>query len=120
MCAARKLVTLRVRSEIDRLFQQGRRRRGRFMDIVAAPRPDAAQTRWLFVTSRKVGKAVVRNKVRRWLRECAREHARQMTRCWDIAVIGFTTAPEAGYWALLGEMETLLAAAGPLRAEKGQ
>ena len=62
-------------------------------------------------TGTKVGKAVVRNRVRRRLREIYRLHEEQFRPGWDLVVVARSRASEATY----GELEAqLLRAAGRL------
>ena len=59
----------------------------------------------------KVGKAVVRNRIRRRLREIYRLHEGAFRQGWDLVVVARSRAAEASY----GELETqLLRAAGRL------
>ena len=62
-------------------------------------------------TGTKVGKAVVRNRVRRRLREIYRLHEGKFRQGWDLVVVARSCAAEAAY----GELEKqLLRAAGRL------
>jgi len=50
--------------------------------------------------SRKVGNAVVRNRVKRWLREAIRHERRRLgasARAWDIVLIAHPSAADADY-----------------------
>ena len=62
-------------------------------------------------TGTKVGKAVVRNRVRRRLREIYRLHEGEFRQGWDLVVVARSRAAEAPY----GELEAqVLKAAGKL------
>ena len=62
-------------------------------------------------TGTKVGKAVIRNRVRRRLREIYRLHEGEFRQGWDLVVVARSCAAEAAY----GELERqLLRAAGRL------
>jgi ribonuclease P protein component len=57
--------------------------------------------------SRKVGNAVVRNRVKRWLREAIR-HTDVMLPAIDVVVIARSSAATAGLAALTAEITALL------------
>jgi ribonuclease P protein component len=62
-------------------------------------------TRFGFSVSKRVGKAVVRNRVRRVLRECV-----QHISCkpgWDVVFIARNTASRADFYQLKGAVEQL-------------
>ena len=62
-------------------------------------------------TGTKVGKAVIRNRVRRRLREIYRLHEGEFRQGWDLVVVARSRAAEAPY----GELEAqVLKAAGKL------
>ena len=57
-------------------------------------------TRIGITVSRRVGNAVVRNQVKRWIREATRYELDQVTIVADIVVIAHPSAATAGYLAL--------------------
>jgi ribonuclease P protein component len=84
--------------------------------VVVLRRP-GCEPRALLVTSRRVGKAVVRNRVRRRLREVFRALSPRLTVPGDVAIVAHPGSGEVGYWVLFEEIAGLLAGARLLRAE---
>ena len=70
--------------------------------------------RYGFVASRAVGKAVVRNRVRRRLQEAVR--SLRLDEGWDIVIIARRTAAAADYHELRESLAALLERAGIARA----
>ena len=70
--------------------------------------------RVLFPVGRKVGKAVVRNRVRRRLREAYRALRPRLHDGLDVAVVVYPSAAAMGYWDLAAELARLLTMAGAL------
>ncbi len=69
-------------------------------------------SRFGFSVGRRVGKAVVRNKVKRRLREAARLNRVQAG--WDLIIIARKDASSADFHGLTGSMTNLLGRAGVL------
>jgi len=81
---------LRRQREIDRLFREGRKLEGRLFSFRVLKKEDPTP-RLLVVVGKKVGKAVVRNRVKRGIREGFRLN-KDLFRHLDLAVIA---RPEA-------------------------
>jgi ribonuclease P protein component len=65
-------------AEFERLKKGGRPERGRLLVISVLLDAAGGPFRAGFITSRKLGRAVVRNRVRRWLREIVRKHQHEI------------------------------------------
>ena len=82
---------------------------------VVCPRPDSDQARAAFIVSRRVDKrAVVRNRVKRRLREAWRQELPDVKDSVDVAFIAQPPAAQASYHELAAAMHTHLAEAGVL------
>ncbi|MEY2547113.1 MAG: ribonuclease protein component [Verrucomicrobiota bacterium] len=94
---------------------EGRKIRGSLISL-GILHVDLAQTRAGFVTSRKIGGAVARNRVRRRLREVVRKHQQQIVQGTWLVVIASPTAARATYqeleaeWLRLAQRASILAA----------
>jgi ribonuclease P protein component len=102
---------LRKSSDFAAAYREGRSLSSRL--LVIRPRANGlSHNRYGFVTSRAVGKAVVRNRLRRRLREAVRSLA--LGNGWDVVVIGRRNAAEATYWEIREALASLLERAGVL------
>ena len=62
------------RAEFSRVKKEGRSKAGRYLVMATMEDSSLEHLKWAFVTSRRVGKAVVRNRVRRQLRGIMSKH----------------------------------------------
>jgi len=67
----KKSEILRERKEISSLFDNGKWNKGQFVNIISAP---AGNRRVLFAIARHLKGAVIRNRGKRYLRECYRNN----------------------------------------------
>jgi len=81
---------------------------GRFL------RTDLDDTRFGFAIGRRNGGAVVRNRVRRRLREALRVMAPSFQPGWDVLIIARPALVEADHDALVGALRQVLRAGGVL------
>ncbi len=86
------LERIRKKSEFASLYRDGGRVRGRYFTLVFL-RNGLGHSRLAVVASRKVGSAVVRNRVKRRFRELFRRNKTLLEESLDIIVI---TRPESG------------------------
>jgi ribonuclease P protein component len=82
--------------------------------VVRIRRNDLEETRFGISTGRKLGGAVVRNRVRRRLREALRVMAPSFRPGWDVLIIARPPVTAADYEALTGSLQHLLRRGGVL------
>ena len=103
---------LRKREEFSALLRRGKTFRHPLLTLKALPNR-LAFSRAGFLISRKVGKAVVRNTVRRRLREALR--LVPLAEGWDILFIASPGAGAAGFQELKGAAREVLSRASLLK-----
>ncbi len=109
----RRAERLRKRAEFSAVYRKGRPYRSTLLIIRILRNEGFAHTRFGFAVGAALGKAVVRNKVRRRLREAARTLSLEPG--WDIVVTARQGAQLASYAQLRQELAGLLRRAGVLR-----
>jgi ribonuclease P protein component len=103
-------------SEFDQVRKEGRSERGTLLVLGVLPAQDRHRLRAGFVTSKRIGGAVVRNRVRRRLRAIVREHQRDLRGDLWIVTIARPKSAQATYgqledeWLRLAKRASILAA----------
>ena len=100
------VVPLKENAAFRRLYYKGKRAGNRYLVIYCA-RNRLEVTRVGLTVSTKLGHAVVRNRVRRRLREIVRHNASCLPSGYDIVVVARTAAVEAEFAALEKSFRTL-------------
>ena len=90
-------------SEFERVKREGLTRHGKLLTLSATVVEHSGLCRVGFVTSRRLGSAVVRNRVRRRLREIVRQHQHDLRQDLWIVLIAKRDAANASYRALEDE-----------------
>lgn len=113
------------RAEFERVKKEGRAERGRFLilsvypsqePLLSASPVDRHRLRAGFVTSKRIGGAVVRNQVRRRLREIVRKHQTELRENLWLVTIARPAAARATFheledeWLRLARRANILAA----------
>ncbi|MEZ4270630.1 MAG: ribonuclease P protein component [Myxococcota bacterium] len=102
-----KPVGLQRRSEFVRVQKSGQRFKQHHMVLLKASGASGV-ARTGFTVSRKVGNAVVRNQVRRRLREIVRTHPDSLCKGSDYVVVAYQAAAHASFATLQKELLCLL------------
>lgn len=107
---------LRRSADLQRVRQQGRSRRHPLVVLIVLPN-GLAVSRFGFVASRRVGKAVQRNRARRLLREVIRHHMAEIEPGWDCLFIARHEMPGASFWEVETAVLSLLSRLQLLKAQ---
>jgi ribonuclease P protein component len=91
--------------DFDRVFQRGRHNSGRLLALRSIAN-EQDLTRYAFAISKRVGNAVVRNRVRRRLREILR--ALPVREGFDVVLTLRPESAAATFWELKMETELLM------------
>jgi ribonuclease P protein component len=113
----RKELRLCRRKDFDNVFRKGRSWNNELLVLRSLPN-DLPHNRYGFITSKRLGKAVVRNRVRRRVREVVR--VLPLAASWDIVVSAKAKSADAGFQELHNAVIDLLTRAGLLSKDAGQ
>lgn len=88
-------------SEIRHILTRGHKYTGDLLILYClASSPSQWPTRAGFLSPKRLGKAVKRNRLRRWMREAFRRHRAEIEGSQQILMMGRTSAMDANYQAL--------------------
>ncbi|HEU4572309.1 MAG TPA: ribonuclease P protein component [Candidatus Limnocylindrales bacterium] len=104
--------------DFQALQRDGAMRSNQLM-TVRVRRTDLDTTRFGLSTGRRLGGAVVRNRVRRRLREALRAMAPSFQPGWDVLIIARPALADADYEALVRGVRRLLERAGVVGGDTG-
>jgi ribonuclease P protein component len=100
------------RAEYDAVYRDGRRRTGREFAVFLRPN-GLKQSRFGWSIKKALGGAVVRNRIRRRLREILRLHRQEISPGWDLVIHPRSSAATAKFTALEAELLKLLPSKPP-------
>ncbi|HHY36143.1 MAG TPA: ribonuclease P protein component [Firmicutes bacterium] len=105
---------LRRRNDFTRVYRKGKSYANKYLVIYLLSN-DREVCRFGFSVGKRMGKAVIRNRMRRRLRELCRLHVDLLLPGYDIVVIPRNPALEADYATLKGALRHLFHKAGIFR-----
>ena len=108
--------SLKLNPIFRRLYRKGNSSAHRYL-VIYCRRNGSSENRIGYTVSAKLGKAVVRNKVRRRLREIYRLHENRFQPGWDLVVVVRSAAVDAPYQKLEGAYLSLAGKLDLLRKE---
>ena len=109
--------SLKLNHLFRRLYQKGKSAANKYL-VIYCRRNGSFENRIGYTVSSKLGHAVVRNRVRRRLREIYRLHESQFRPGWDLVVVARSRAVDAPYKKLEGAYLSLAGKLGLLREEE--
>ena len=93
---------IRKQSDFARIYKNGGRYRGRYFNLVYLTN-DLNHSRMAAVASKKVGNAVKRNKVKRWMRALFRRNKGLLNASLDLIMIAKPGMPDSNWNEILEE-----------------
>jgi ribonuclease P protein component len=90
-------------ADYERVKRHGFVQRGKLLTLSAMTSENSGPCRFGFITSRRIGSAVIRNRVRRRLREIVRRHQHDLRQDLWIVLVARGDAANASYRALEDE-----------------
>ena len=94
-------------SEFKKVFSQGRRNESKNL-IIFILKNDYSFNRLGVIVKKETGKAVVRNKIKRRLKEAGRLLNKKLSLGYDIIVLAKNNIREANYFEICYDLERLL------------
>lgn len=110
---------LKESRDFARIKEKGRSQAGRFFVLALLRDDSVADFQFGLVTSKRLGKAVVRNRVRRQLREIIRAHRAEIAPGWQLVTIARWRAADAPFaeleqdWVRLAKRQGLMLKPAP-------
>ncbi|HEK86431.1 MAG: ribonuclease P protein component [Candidatus Saccharicenans sp.] len=103
----RPIERIRRKKDFLELYKKGHRIKGRYFNLIF--RPTSFQySRLGVVVSKKIGKAVVRNRIKRWFRELFRRNKGLLPRPYDLVFIAREEITSLGWPEIKEEFEATL------------
>lgn len=101
--------TMKRASEFARVRSKGRSDAGRFLILNTAPLAEAVPSRFGIITTKRIGHAVLRNTLRRRVREILRAHGSPLAQGLYVVIVVRNRAAMTNYHGLEKDFLKLLA-----------
>jgi ribonuclease P protein component len=98
------------RGDFDAVYRAGIRRSSSHFTVFLRPN-ESSQSRFGFSIKKALGNAVVRNRIRRRVRELVRGHRQEIPAGWDIVIHPKSAVQHAEFSMLTGDLLRLLQSA---------
>ncbi|MED3720533.1 ribonuclease P protein component [Geobacillus stearothermophilus] len=113
----KKKYRIKKNEEFQEVFQQGVSVANRQFVVYTLDRPEQPYFRIGLSVSKKLGKAVVRNRIKRYIRQCFLELKEEVAPGKDYVIIARQPAAEMGYAEVKKSLIHVLRKAGGLKKE---
>jgi ribonuclease P protein component len=110
---------LKLNADFQRVRQKGKSWVNRWIVLCALPN-DLEHSRFGFAVSKRIGKSVVRNRIRRRMREAVRLHRPAIVDGWDLVFIARAPIVDATYSDIYHAVEELLRRADLFRSSSSE
>ena len=113
----RYTVSIKKNRDFRRIYSKGKTAANAYLAVYCR-RNKATVNRLGLTVGTRVGKAVVRNRVRRLIRESYRLREQRMKKGYDLVVVARTRAAGASYWQIDAALADLVQKVGLCGAEQ--
>jgi len=107
----KKILTLKKNYEFKMVFSKGKWFRGKYI-IIYLLQNSSARNRIGIAVSRKVGKSVTRNRLKRVIRECYRYYKNDIKIGYDIVILWKNSSNIITFYELNEDMKKILTKSG--------
>ncbi len=119
MVFMRKIITLKKNYEFSRIYKKGKYCSASYLVLYVMPYRDSESKRIGITVSRKIGKSVVRNRIRRLIKESYRQVEQSVKNGYDLVFVARKSERIPEYKEICKEIKYLLKRSGLFIRENG-